>query len=182
MTGILFLDACVLINLAAAGEMAAILRASNAQVFICTAVQTETLYVRSGDPESPDVVPIDLAPLIASCSLQVVSLATETEEELFVDLAASLEDGEAMTIALAIARGAALATDDRKARRIFGEITSDQSRLFSTSDLVRNWARLPAVASTDVKRVVTRIRSGARFVPAEDDPNYAWWIALIPSP
>ena len=50
----------------------------------------------------------------------VMRLETPSEEASFVELAAVLDDGEAVTGAIALNRGHLVAIDDRKARRVLG--------------------------------------------------------------
>ena len=71
-------------------------------------------------------------------------LETASEEAHFVELAANLDDGEAMTGAIGRNRGYAVAIDDRKARRVLGE-WAHELRLISTLEIVRRWsATVPA--------------------------------------
>jgi predicted nucleic acid-binding protein len=51
------------------------------------------------------------------------------EDALFVQFAAKIDDGEAMTLALCVSRGYAFATDDRKARRIAASVAEPISLL-----------------------------------------------------
>src|SRR5437763_7952828 len=111
------LDSCVLLNLAASDEVADIVATMDGATFICTAAQKEALFLR--DEADPAVlVPLNLADLLAVAQISVCD-PTSTEEEEFVRLAADLDDGEAMSIAIATSRGMRFASDDQKARRIF---------------------------------------------------------------
>ena len=70
--------------------------------------------------------------------IRVMRLESEEEERTFVDLAALMDDGEAVTGAIALHRGYAVATDDRKARRILAERPRSIT-LVSTLDLLKLW-------------------------------------------
>ena len=72
--------------------------------------------------------PVDLSSLVDEGLVRVMALETPGEEATFVELAALVDDGEAITGALAAHRQCALATDDRKARRVLGERIRRRSR------------------------------------------------------
>ena len=61
----------------------------------------------------------------------------EAEIELYFELATSLDDGEAMALAIAKTRQWILATDDRKATTIAEKM---KVKLVSTPELVKNWS------------------------------------------
>ncbi|HLB77136.1 MAG TPA: hypothetical protein VJO72_08900, partial [Candidatus Dormibacteraeota bacterium] len=67
-------------------------------------------------------------PWLQSGRVKIASLDSPLEEELYVQSAADLDDGEAMSLAICRARGYALATDDRKARRIASQLVSVTGR------------------------------------------------------
>ena len=170
------IDACVLVNLLATGHIEGILGAAAERSVICTAVRTELIYLRPDDPKDP-LQPIDLTPLIDNGSLEVCQIQGDDEELLYIDYAAKLDDGEAMCMALALSRRLRLATDERKARRLFIQATGDPERLISTAQLVRNWAETTSIPPTELGRVLASIQNRARYQPpAKDDPNYPWWI------
>jgi hypothetical protein len=95
---------------------------------------------------------------------------------LYVRFAADLDDGEAMSLAICHSRSYALATDDRKARRMAGAIKACPVRLVSTGQTLRNWAGTSAPPDSDVKRVLSAIERRARFLPPGDAPSYQWWM------
>jgi hypothetical protein len=116
---------------------------------------------------------VDLNPLIERGAVKVCEIEGEVEELLYVDYAALLEDGEAMSIALAISRGFHLATDERKARRFFIKATNNADRLISTSQLIRTWAEVRSIPRNDLGGVLALVQSRARYQPSlVDDPNY----------
>jgi hypothetical protein len=168
------LDACVLINLLASGETEGILRAAARDSLICTVVASESIYLRPDDPKTP-LEPIDLNPLIDSGLLTVCHVEGDDEAELYVDYSGALDDGEAMSLAIALSRGFVLATDERKARRLFLEATGDQARLVSTSELIRQWADTERVAAERLKAALLEIEKRARYRPPVAGDNYDWW-------
>jgi predicted nucleic acid-binding protein len=169
------LDACVLINLLASGEIEGILRVAARDSLVCSAVKRESIYLRTGDPHAPLEL-IELKPLIESGLLTVCRIEGDREAQLYVDYASALDDGEAMSLAIALARDLVLATDERKARRLFLEAADDQGRLTSTSALVRYWAEAERIPADRVKTALTRIEERARYQPPTTDANYKWWV------
>ena len=176
MVGIpIILDTSVALNLLATGAVLSMLDSLEVQCFVCSAVADETIYVRSDDPRQPrEAVSIDL--WLPSGTVQVVNPDSALEEELYVQFAADLDDGEAMSLSMCRSRGYALATDDRKARRIAGGLDSPRVPLLSTSQIVHHWAVRTDAAPGELKRVLSAIELRARFVPPHDDPLRAWWM------
>jgi len=138
-------------------------------------VEKESFYLRPDDPQEELFDSIKLDPLISSGILTICDVEGTHEATLYVDYAGQLDDGEAMSLAIAESRGYSLATDDRKARRIFLEAVGDSKKLISTSDLVRNWAETQSISAARVKAVLNGIRSRANFFPPRKDPNNTWW-------
>ena len=60
---ILLIDTCVLINLLASDEISQILQVAAKQSFICAIVKSESIYLRSTEPEE-GLVAVDLQPFI----------------------------------------------------------------------------------------------------------------------
>jgi predicted nucleic acid-binding protein len=168
------LDACVLINLLASGEAEEVLRSAEHDSFICVAVEKEAVYLRTEDPNSPLEL-VSLVPYVETGLLTVCNVTGNQEMELYVDYAAELDDGEAMSLAIALSRDFVLATDERKARRLFLEAVRDHKRLVSTSDLIRAWAEGASVPAERLKSTLLRVESRARYQPPSADANYRWW-------
>lgn len=169
------IDTCVLLNLLATdrvGEIAEIISPSR---LVCPGVSGESLYLRSTVPDGPPQA-VDLGPLFGQNVFTACPLVDGPEEELYVGYSLELDDGEAMSLAIAHARNLALATDDRKARRLATE-NAPVVTLLSTPQIVRAWAegRDPA----QVASVIRAIHGRARFCPSEDDPSQQWWNAHL---
>ncbi|HLG15094.1 MAG TPA: hypothetical protein VJH03_11410 [Blastocatellia bacterium] len=169
------LDACVLINLLASGEFEDIAGSTEEEFGVCSAVGKETAFLRAEDTEVETQEPIVLEPLVSSGRLKVFDIESELEEELYVDYASQLDDGEAMSLAIAESRGFLLATDDRKARRLFLEATGIADHLVSTTDILRTWADRQSPSAPRLKDALLRIRHRARFSPNQNDRNFLWW-------
>ncbi len=176
----LLLDASCLLNLSATGRFRDIALAQRYRLGVADYVlEREALYVwrsSSGEGQEERVL-VDLTPLIEEGIIQVLRLEHQEEEATFVNLASMVDDGEAITAALAVHRGCAVATDDRKARRILEEHTPTVP-LVSTLELLRQWAEEPSIAQSDLHAAMIAMRSGASYVPAERDPCYEWWQSI----
>lgn len=168
------LDTCVLINLLASGECEDILRALNHHWMVCSAVEKESIYLRTDNPPN-SLELIDFAPLISASLISVCSVESEVEANLYVNYASLLDDGEAMSLVLALARGHGLATDERKARRLFLEATNEPGRLVGTSEIIRGWVESNSITDDKAKGVLLEITRRARFFPSLNDPYYKWW-------
>ena len=174
-TGVLLLDASCLLNLYATGRLLEIAATLPWQLAVVDYVlEQEALYVRTiGVYEGQGgTVPVDLSPLIDAGLLLVVRLETPSEEASFVELAAVLDDGEAVTGAIALNRGHLVAIDDRKARRVLGE-KAPGMRLVSTLELMRQWSA--SVPVQEVSHALRAMQHRASYVPGHWDPLYAWW-------
>src|SRR5581483_10436728 len=107
---------------------------------------------------------VDISPLVAPGLLELLAVETPDEAASYVSFAAELDDGEAMTCALALHRGALVATDDRKALRLLAA-RAPQIRVRSTAQLLKEWADSASLAPTELRAVLTDVRQRARFAP-----------------
>lgn len=168
------LDACAVINLSATGRMAEILAAVDGPVAIVDVVAREAQYVfRGGTGEDArERAPIDLGALVAGGRLGV--LEAEAEEELltFIDLSRAVDDGEAMTAALAIHRRCVVVTDDKKATRMLEE---RGVALRSSLDLVREWSERRSLGGDALAAVLTALRERGNDDPPRGHPLRRWW-------
>lgn len=174
----LIIDACVLINLLASGVIEQILRIAAQDLNICILVRNESIFLRN-EADLTELIPIDIQPYIDNGLINICDLETDEEQELFVNLAAKLDDGEAMSIAIALSRSWDVATDDKKARRIFLENVQTNQELTSTSSLIRQWVETENISENEVKSILLKIEKSARFYPAGSDANYQWWTDIL---
>lgn len=158
----LVLDACCAITLVESAHMAAILSATNLRVVI-------TRYVVQHEVQRQDV-----QPLIDAGVLSLVAPETEAELNEYVDLARDLDDGEAVSGALAVHRKWALATDETKALRFFAE-TYPEIPLISTPGLIKHWVEVTQPAREVVRSALLRIQSQAHYRPGKLHPLWDWW-------
>ena len=193
------LDACCLINLCAAGRMLCPSSSSTAKarhgakahgstqhrsgfglsLHVPAKVTGEALYIMQFDQEDQSNLiecPIDLQPYMAAGLLAPCDLETHEEIELFVRMAAQLGDGEAACFALAAKRGWALATDDRRARRLAAE---SSLKVITTPELVKLWAKNTNASDEEIVTVLENIQRFAYFTPRPNSPEYAWWGSCV---
>ncbi|MBI2919095.1 MAG: hypothetical protein HYY01_14055 [Chloroflexi bacterium] len=178
---LLLLDASCLLNLYATGRFRDIAAAQSRRLGVAEyVVEQEALYVWCPGPGEAreERVPVDLSPLIAEGLVLVLRLEHQEEEATFVDLAALVDDGEAITVALALHRGCAVATDDRKARRVIVERVPSVP-LASTLELLKRWADEASISHSDLRAAMLAMQAGASYAPGERDPLYGWWQAVI---
>jgi hypothetical protein len=168
-------DSSVLLNLIAGDCLSSIAADLGWQFAICPAVRDEAKKLR--DPLTGDLVRLDIIPFIESGLLIVLELANEREEALYVDQAAVVDDGEAMSIAIAASRGLELAIDDKQAanhaRRAFPHM-----KLWTTPELLKQWSQVAILSSNRLSEVISQIESRARYFPANSHPLRPWWQAI----
>ena len=92
-----------------------------------------------------------------------------------MNYASELDDGEAMSLAIAQARNLPLATDEKKTKRIVrGSV--QHLRVISTAEILKLWA--PSADAAEVHRTLRAIEIRARFWPSNDDPLFTWWNSI----
>jgi hypothetical protein len=176
LSDLTIIDACTILNLYSTGRIDDILRSLPSRFGVVDYVaRKEALYVYSGVTEDGEVVrdQIDWDPLFSSGLIKELYL-NDDEAETFVSLAAELDDGEAMTCAVAICRDYAVATDDLKTRRFMATFASDV-RVYTTSELIKGWADGMDISQTVLHRALVDVRDRGGFVPGKRDPLRNWW-------
>ena len=179
----LVVDASCLLNLYATGRLRDISLAIRAQIEVADYVlEHEAIYTWQTDSTGAreEAVPVDLTPLVEEGLIRVVELEYADEQKTFVDLAAIVDDGEAATGALALYRGCSVATDDRKARRVFGEFMPNIP-LVSTLELMKLWADESQVSHDELRAAMDAMRDSASYVPSNRDPLFEWWASIVSS-
>ncbi len=169
----LLLDACTLINLFASRLEREILSAQDRPAGVVAVVRAETAYVFKGGvgDDAHDRESIDLEPLIAANLLHSIT-PTAAELDDFIDLTLRFRgDGEAMTIAVALARGWTIVTDDRKAIRLI----ADRIPVRSSLELVRSWSTTANIAPESMRAVLHDIRIRGKYIPGIGHPLKPWW-------
>ena len=166
-------DACCLINLCAAGELRERLSLIGGNWYIPTAVSAESLYLHIEQADGTiDKSPLDLQPCIDDGVLMSCTAEPGEELDLYVDLATRLDDGEAMALAIAKTRSWALSTDDRKAKRVAGELSV---AVLTTPEIMKRWADSATPSSEELRKALCCIEQRASFFPSASDPLQSWW-------
>lgn len=172
----LFLDTCCALSLYATNRMVDILTAMPMRCALAQKVEAEMLFVYRGGAGqgATDKDPVDLQPLYAAGLLTVVSPSTATEFARYVTLAAEVDDGEAMTLALALSRGVAISTDDKKARRVFTR-EAPHLALYRAVDLVHDWSVSQQITGAALREALVNGYERAGFRARPQDPLFGWW-------
>lgn len=170
------IDACSLINLCATGELEAWLRALGGRWHVPKAVQSESLYLRIEQADGTVArEAISLESAIKSKALDICEPVGKEEIELYLELAVSLDDGEAMALAIAKSRQWLLATDDRKAMSLAKKLNVE---VITTPELVKNWSEQTRASTETIREVLLRIQDRARFFPNDRSPLRDWWFEI----
>ena len=163
------LDACTLINLVASGvPLKELANAVDRYFVVTTIAAAESLFVLG---EGDDVVLVSVEGLEERGHLQITTL-TNSELALYVELARSLDDGEASTLAVAQQRNVDVATDDRRAMRVASELGL---LVITTSQLLRAWADQARPTPQAIRDAITGVQRRGNFTPARNDPERQWW-------
>jgi predicted nucleic acid-binding protein len=165
-------DSSVLLNLLAADCIADLAADLGWQFAICPAVRDEATKLR--DPQTGDMAPVDIAPLIALGILQVLELAGDAEQVLYVEQAIVVDDGEAMSMAIAASRGLDLAIADKQATN-HARRTFPQMKLWSTPEILKHWTETASVPVERLRGVIRLIEARARYFPRKSHPLAVWW-------
>lgn len=167
-------DSDVLMNLLATGCAVEILRATRTVLMAPPTVAGEVLYLES-DAVGGAREQIDLTPLEDSGVL-VKLVLDDPEVDLLLELAQVVDDGEAEVMAVALNRSIAMATDDRKARRVAGD---RRASLISTLEILQRWESVATVSAERMQTVLNLVSHRSRYRPAVGHPLYGWWIQLV---
>lgn len=165
------LDTCCLVNLAAIDGTLACLVAFDVIWYVPTAVQAEGVFIRSA-ADTNEVRRIDLDPAITAGLVHICTPADDVEQALYVEFALSLDDGEAMALAIAKNRNWKLATDDRKARN---KARAVGVTIVTTPELLHRWAARAGPTDLQIAEALRRVETLARFTPSENSPAADWW-------
>lgn len=168
----LLLDACVAINIVAAGPINEVAHAISRRLLVTRQAASEVGHLRDIADGEMVISHVNLNDHIQAGAFEIIEL-TNDEIPLYVELARLVDDGEASTIAVAIERNLPLATDDRKARRLCSE--RGLAEPIGTVALIRQYCDARALNPTEVARLLTGIAARASFQPPRNDPDLKWW-------
>lgn len=173
----IILDACCVISLYASGRMGEILEAVPKSVAIAAYVKDkETMRVYDGPSDNvrETSIKIDLQPLIDAGLLIVAFLETEDEKRSYISFAARLDDGEAITGAIAVNRNWAIGTDDRAAISLF-QRAAPELRLVATLDFVKHWVDTQNPSKDTISAALLDVRARGNYEPGRNHHLYEWW-------
>jgi predicted nucleic acid-binding protein len=173
----IILDACCIINLFASSQMRAILEMIPKSLSVAAYVKDyEVLRIYSGpiDNVQDSFELIDLQPFIDDNLLLLVDIETEVEANTYINLAEKLDDGEAITGAIALNRNWAIATDDSASMKLFQSNVPDIA-LVSTLDLVKYWVDTNEPNEDIIRETLLNIRVRGRYQPHRNHPLNEWW-------
>lgn len=188
---LVLLDACCLINLFATGRTEEILEALPHRWAVARYVVEEEILeialAEGAEASRPEQVRVSLHPRLAELVdkriLEELDISSREEEAELVRFAAELDDGEAHTCALAIVRGARVATDDRKAIRVvrsaWKALGEETEPVLRTSELLFPWASGQGMGTPDLARIIRAVARRASFFPPKDDPYFGRWMELL---
>jgi predicted nucleic acid-binding protein len=173
---LLVVDACCWIDLFATGRINEIVAALPYRLAVPRYVVEEEVLTTisvTGVQER-----CDFAKLQAGALVSVWDVETGAEKQELVRFAAHLDDGEASVCALAVVRGGAVATDDRKAIRILGRLAPGVP-IVQTPELLHAWADRAQPAGDRLLEVLQAVQLRARFTPRRDVPFSDWWMRSL---
>jgi predicted nucleic acid-binding protein len=176
MASIIIQDACVLINLLASGRFEDIANGCGFRFAIASVVAHEALFLHNA--HSGERVRIDLQQIIDREILEMLAAESEAEKLRYIEIALDLDDGEAESVAIAEARGFALATDDKKARNII-QRRGLKIELWSTCELLRYWQGKSSISDDDLGSVLANISARAKYRPKFGHPDFEWWAKIL---
>ncbi len=169
---ILISDTSVLLNLVAADCLSSLCHATGWQFVVCSAVLNETKKLR--DVSTGEMVLVDLSPMIQAGLLHVIDMIEPEEKVIYIDQAAVVDDGEAMSMAIAAYRSLELAIDDRQAtnhsKRAFPNL-----RIWSTPEILKAWDESTILPTGALGLAIRNIEERARYFPAKSHPLSRWW-------
>lgn len=168
------LDACCILNFCASGHFLEILRAIPAQVIVALVVQDNELETlrQLENQVNPGATQFEAA--LVQRWLTAIDFESELEAERFVNYAAVLDDGEAATCAIAVHRGWAIATDDKKAIVFFQQI-APHLQILSTLEVVKHWSEKANLNASELRSALSAIRSKGRYRPPKSHSLFNWW-------
>jgi hypothetical protein len=173
----IILDACCVINLFASGKMPSILETIPDKFAIAHYIIEKEALAIYGGPDG-DVMQtkkvIDLSPFVGSSLLTLASPSYEDEYMDFVNFTRYLDDGEAITGAIAKYRSWGIGIDEKRGISFFRR-EIPQLPLLSTAELIKYWADSANPSGSLLSDVIQNIRSRARYSPGKGHPLYQWW-------
>jgi hypothetical protein len=175
----ILLDACCVLNFSASGRFMEILNAIPAQVVVTEVVRQRELKTLQHLKTEDNEAAIQFETAILKGLLLVTDFEFEAEEETFVNFAFAVgDDGESATGAIAVHRGWAIATDDKKAISFFQQEVP-QLKILSTLAIIKYWSEKSRLTASELQNVLEAIQSKGRYIPDKNHPLQSWWKTSI---
>jgi predicted nucleic acid-binding protein len=175
----LVLDACCILNFCASEHFIKILKSIPAQVVVTEVVRERELTTLQSIKEEENRGAVQFETAIEQGLLLIVDFESDLETETFVNYAAELgDDGESATCAIAIHRGWAIATDDKKATSFFLK-EAPHIQVLSTLEIIKNWSEETHLTPFELRAILGIIRTQGRYIPHKSHPLHSWWGELI---
>lgn len=144
---------------------------------VCSYVsEREARYVFDGvDFDGQKLItPINLAPLIANGKVELVQPDMRVLANRVVVFAhQGIQNGEAITGALADQNGWAIGSDDIRAREQFSSLVP-HLQVISTYELLKRWAEEIGASDATIGVAIRKIAERGRFEPSERLPLFEW--------
>jgi len=170
----LILDACCVLNFLASDRLTSILTSIPQSIAIAEYVYTEEILpVQAKLFRDRDQASV-LQTHINAGLLTIVSLNSAIEESALVNLAVEMDDGEAHTCAIALARHWDIASDDHKVLTVLKRVTP-HLRVITTPELLKQWADVNSIDAHQLATVLENIQTRANYWPGPKHPLYTWW-------
>lgn len=191
------LDACCILNFCASQHFLSILKAIPARVAVTKLVRERELKTLqrlenedSEAAENKEVAEKEIAENQAATIFETaieqnilteVDFETEEEAEAFVNYVTVLRgDGESASGAIAVCRGWAIATDDKRAISFFKQ-EAPQMQILSTLEIVKHWSEKEGLEPSALREALHAIRVKGRYSPPKSHPLLNWWEAAMES-
>jgi len=129
---------------------------------------SEALYVLGADLANRIELTPDL--LKTAKMFTTACVLSERETELYVELAALIDDGEAQALAVAIERKVPLLSDDGAG---IAAATSRGATVLTTLDLAVQWAQ--GRSEAEIRDACVRLRNRARYAVPREHQHSTWY-------
>jgi hypothetical protein len=163
------------LNFCASGRLIPILQSIPAQVAVTEVVKTKELITLRRLTTADHRGALQFETAISQRLLGVVDFESDAEAETFINYAFELgDDGESATGAIALHRGWAMATDDKKAISFFQK-AAPQIQVLSTLNIIKHWSDRAGVSKNELRTVLRAVRTQGSYVPHRLHPLLSWW-------
>ncbi|MEX2410234.1 MAG: hypothetical protein WD607_02480 [Candidatus Paceibacterota bacterium] len=168
----IILDACCIINLYASSVMEEVMESISIPFYVDQYVREKEALKIKADNEN-EFADIDLAPFIQKGLLKEISLIQE-ESNLFVNLAVTLDDGEARCGAIASHRKFIVATDEKVGIRIFSGLNTPIPTI-TTLEMLYHWSVSKNIRPVKINAILKNIEKRANYRPGSNHAYFSWW-------